>query len=94
MNIIPSLKLTIRKILEEKAIWDKIVPFALSFDLTEITRTDLSLDSNFDTLTIPNLRFILYTEQRKFNHFGSEPDARTMQKIYKILDLIRQNYKG
>ncbi|MFN3488303.1 MAG: hypothetical protein ACK4YV_04180 [Emticicia sp.] len=90
MKTIISAKLTKSDIPKEKAVWSKIVPFALSLDLAEIAKTDISIESNLDTLTISDLRFILYIEQRRYNHFGREPDGETMRKIHLILDLIRK----
>ena len=91
--MIPSVKLAMRDIPKQNAVWSKIISFALSFDLTEIEKSDLSIESNLDTLTISDLRFILYIEQRRFNHFGREPNEETMRKIYRILDLIREHCK-
>jgi hypothetical protein len=64
--------------------------FALTFDLSEIDNQTLEvdLDSDFDTLSIPELRYILYYEQRRWNHFGRNYDTVTEKKIRQIIQKI------
>jgi hypothetical protein len=74
------------------ADWKDIVKFAHTFD-------GYSAHGSFEACgaianqrsnaTLTDLRTCLFFEQRRWNHYGREPDADTMEYIRSLLDQIR-----
>lgn len=56
--------------------WDKTLPY--------------TIDSEFEALTVSILRYILYSEQRRWNHFGEHYDTHTEERIRLLVSVIRQ----
>ena len=70
----------------------KINEFALTYDWKENGDEVLQYDieSDFDTLEVSILRYILYCEQRRWNHFGKEYDSYTERRIRLLVKIIRK----
>ena len=67
-------------------------PFALTFDAYEVLGSfeacgEIANARNSETLT--NLRTCLFFEQRRWRHFGEEPDSSSMEYIHGIVEKIR-----
>lgn len=74
------------------ASWKKIGAFAMTFNPMEESNNGqqaASLDNVSESWSVSKLRYHLYVEQRRWNHFGRGPDPQTMKKIYYTLDLLR-----
>lgn len=84
---IPSNKLTINDLPNHN--WKAISAFCLTFDVREPVKQDLNLEVDLHNLSISDLRHILYIEQRRYNHFGREPESSVIKKINEILALIK-----
>jgi hypothetical protein len=94
---IPTNNLTLPDVPEESAPWSIIGSFALTFDPAEndpyhLKDQDLTKLSAGSSLT--QLRAHLFLEQRRWNHFGREPDATAMPAIRRIVALIRAKLSG
>lgn len=89
---IPSGELTLECVPLPTASFDKICRFALTFDPAERISNAMPADvlSDLTGLSIPQLRFVLYCEQRRYNHFGYPPDAETEKAMRQIPGLIRE----
>jgi hypothetical protein len=89
---VPNSKLREVDLPPNDATWWAIQEFALSFDgyaywgsferCAEIANTQ-------DHATLTNLRTCLFFEQRRWRHFGEEPDDATMKYVHEILVNIR-----
>jgi hypothetical protein len=77
---------------EESADWHVIGRFALTFDPKEVDPYSIK-EQSFDAMTpntdLVHLRSRLFLEQRRWNHFGREPDAPAIEGVRKILSLIK-----
>lgn len=76
----------------QKADWSAIQQFALTFNGYESHDSfekcaQIANDHRHDTLT--NLRICLFFEQRRWRHFGEEPDEDSMAYIRAVLNKIR-----
>ena len=96
-TLIPTNNLTLPDVPEESAPWSIIGSFALTFDLAEndpyhLKDQDLTKLSTGGSLV--QLRSHLFLEQRRWNHFGREPDAAAMLAIRRIVALIRAKLSG
>ena len=90
-EIIPTERLKPDDVPRPEEPWRKLSRFALTFDPVEArdygaAAGDLSRASS--RLSLAELRAHLYVEQRRWNHFGDEPDASTMRKLREIVRLI------
>lgn len=90
---ISTEKLELKDLPTREARWKNMAAFALTFDPGEIGEygqegADLNNASSKSTLS--ELRAHLYIEQRRWNHFGQEPDESTMKKLRNIIGIIRQ----
>lgn len=95
--IIHTNDLTLRHVPLPNAAWKALAAFALTFDPTEISQhgdkaADLSTVGEGSSLV--ELRAHLYVEQRRWNHFGREPDSVTMSKLRSIVVLVRSRLAG
>lgn len=70
----------------------KIDEFALTYNWDENGDKILpyTIDSEFEALTVSILRYILYSEQRRWNHFGRDYDTHTEARIRLLISVIRQ----
>lgn len=70
--------------------------FAITFDIYESNAKmpSLSIDDNFDQLSIKELRFILYSEQRRWNHFGRDYDPHTEKRIRLLISILRSKLQN
>jgi hypothetical protein len=89
---IPNDRLTVAKIPREDATWSEIVRFAHTFNtykqLGSFERcAEIANSKRTETLT--DLRTCLFFEQRRWNHFGAQPDADAMIYIRELLTMIR-----
>jgi hypothetical protein len=81
---------------EESADWHVIGRFALTFDPKEADPYSIK-EQSFEAMTpdtdLVHLRSRLFLEQRRWNHFGREPDATAMEGVRKLVSLIRTKLK-
>jgi len=90
---IPTKSLTLSDVPDRLAPWPIIGSFALTFDpaeknpyrLEEQKLTALSVNSN-----LVELRAHLFLVQRRWNHFGREPDSAAMSEIQTLVGLMRE----
>ena len=86
------------------ASWDVIVGFALTIDgykaigqrecaqLANRVKSEFSRDaSSVETLSLTELRLCLFFEQRRFHHFGHEPQDADRIFINALLEAIQRN---
>src|SRR5882757_3398559 len=89
---IPTIRLMRSDVPDESALWSAIGLFALTFDPNELDPYGLK-DHSLEKLSVESslveLRAHLFFEQRRWNHFGREPDATAMSAIRRILSLVR-----
>ncbi len=89
---IPNRSLMLQDVPETTAEWSVIGRFALTFDppLREpLIRKREDLQKPGPGSSLSDLRRYLFLEQRRWNHFGREPDPRSMQEIRELIYLIR-----
>lgn len=97
MKTILTENLTVLDLPKKDSSLRKINEFALSISQNELGDevVHFSLESDFDTLTIKDLRALLYIEQRRWNHFGEKYDStvelRIRELISKIWDKLESN---
>jgi len=94
---IPTENLILSDVPDESAPWSVIGNFAITFDPSEydpyhISEQDLAKLSASSSLV--RLRSHLFLEQRRWNHFGREPDAVALLAIRRIVGLIRLKLSG
>ena len=77
---------------ETSAGWHIIGRFALTFNPKESDPYSIK-EQSFDAMTpdtdLVHLRSRLFLEQRRWNHFGRDPDAAAIEGVRKIISLIR-----
>jgi hypothetical protein len=82
------------------APWSRITPFALTFDGYARWRTgrcgtiaNAAVRAYHATGDLPGsltvLRTCLFFEQRRYHHFGTPPDDRSMAYIHAVVERIR-----
>src|SRR5688572_11170934 len=86
------------------ASWDEIQEFALSFDGysywgDSVHEVAARVRKAFDAQrplpkTASILRTALFLEQRKWRHWGDEPDAAGMRYIHTLLNALRPKRKS
>jgi len=99
---VPNECLTASAVPPAAASWHTIVGFALTVDgykaigekecaqLANRVKSEFSKDAaSVETLSLTELRSCLFFEQRRFNHFGAEPQDADRTFINTILDAIR-----
>ncbi len=79
-----------------QADWGAIQKFALTFDgyrhWGSFERcAEIANRREHDTLT--KLRTCLFFEQRRWRHFGEEPDAEALAYIHEIIESIREKLR-
>ena len=89
---IANSELTLDDIPLANAPWEKIGAFALTFDGYKHWGSfekcaDIANAQKGDTLT--ELRTCLFIEQRRWRHFGDEPDDEAISYIRSTLESIR-----
>lgn len=90
MNEIPNDELTITDVPASGADWNEIGGFALSFDGYRLPDcAEIANARRHGSLT--DLRACLFFEQRRWRHFGEEPDAETMTYIRDLVERIRDH---
>ena len=77
---------------ELSADWHTIGRFALTFDPKEADPYSIK-EQSFDAMTpdtdLVHLRSRLFLEQRRWNHFGREPDAAAIEGVQRVISLIK-----
>ena len=89
---IPNDSLKFTDIPSSSARWDKISEFALTFDGYKehgsfAKCAEIANEQRHSTLT--ELRTCLFFEQRRWRHYGDEPDDEAMGYIKSIVEKIR-----
>lgn len=88
---VTNSRLIASKIPGPAATWDEIQRFALTFDgyaaWPEGVCAEIANARRCSTLT--ELRTCLFFEQRRWRHYGYEPNREAMEYIYGILEQIR-----
>lgn len=75
-----------------RAAWPKIEAFALTFDGYEYWGSFdkcAAIANGRDHSTLTNLRTCLFFEQRRWRHFGEQPDAEALTYMRGIIREIR-----
>jgi hypothetical protein len=85
-------RLTLENVPGPSAEWSTIEKFALTFNGYEVHG---SFDACAEianaqrSASLTDLRTCLFYEQRRWRHFGYDPDASTMEYIHGIVEKIR-----
>lgn len=90
--IIQTGELKISDLPPINASWQQIASFALTFDPKEIGyygEDAAQLSNAKSTSGLAELRAHLYVEQRRWNHFGKEPDSGTLEQLRNVLEWLR-----
>lgn len=92
MDTIPNDRLTRAMVPRSNATWSTIAEFALTFDGYEANGSfekcaEIANARRHETLT--DLRTCLFFEQRRWRHFGEEPDDDALRYLRSIVDSIR-----
>ncbi|MFM7815913.1 MAG: hypothetical protein ACKPGI_02980 [Verrucomicrobiota bacterium] len=93
MDLIPNETLRPEDIPGPGAEWPDLAAFALTFDGYGVWDSfercaEIANERRGETLT--ELRTCLFFEQRRWRHFGEDPDEETMDYLRKVVDRIRQ----
>jgi hypothetical protein len=85
-------RLTIEDLPGPQADWSTISAFALTFDAYVVLGSfeacaEIANARNSETLT--DLRTCLFFEQRRWRHFGEEPDSSSLEYIHGIVEKTR-----
>lgn len=93
MSFIHSDDLRLEDVPTPSAKIESIDAFALTFDVDEVGKDgmDLSLDDDLSQLSLPELRCVLYTEQRRWNHYHKPYDPPVEAKLREVIQLIRDS---
>jgi hypothetical protein len=94
-NIITSLELKASDLPPPNTSWQKLSQFALTFDPREIgTYAEKSADlgNAAESRAISELRAHLFVEQRRWNHFGRQPDLKTFELLKQVLEWLRRKF--
>jgi hypothetical protein len=91
-HAIPNETLSLDDIPADEAPWSEIARFALTFNgYAEWGRAHCAEIANARRAgTLTDIRTCLFFEQRRHNHFGREPDAKTMPYIRGLVAQIRE----
>ena len=92
MRKIVNKDLTLSNIPNPDASWDEIGEFALTFDGYNVWGSfdkcaEIANASKHESLT--DLRTCQFFEQRRWRHFGENPDEETMIYIREMVEKIR-----
>lgn len=91
MQEIPNADLTPADIPPPDAGWFEIGNFALTFNGYKISGDQCAEIANaqrHDSLT--DLRTCLFFEQRRWRHFGQEPEGKALEYIRGVVEKIRE----
>ena len=97
LNIIKTSDLRVENLPDLGASWRVVSRFALTFDPVEIGdygEKSGDLDNICDESSVVELRSHLYVEQRRWNHFGDDPDDETMDGIKTIMKMLHEKVKS
>lgn len=97
MKLIPSRDLKPTDIPGPHAHWDTIGEFALTFDGYEAYGFEgcaRLANGEQAPVTLNDYRAALFFEQRRWRHFGYEPDERAMEAIRALVEKIRGFVSG
>jgi len=101
MTKIPNSKLNEDDIPSARATWQKILPFAMTFDgseywgsfekCREIAKVGIASyrDKKPFTQSLTDLRTCLFYEARRWNHLEKTPNKLGMAYIHALLEAIR-----
>lgn len=92
MRKIANKDLTLADIPSLDAAWEELGEFALTFDGYEVWGSfekcaDIANSQRQESLT--DLRTCLFFEQRRWRHFGEEPDEKAMRYLRGVVEKIR-----
>ncbi|MDX2247948.1 MAG: hypothetical protein SF052_14275 [Bacteroidia bacterium] len=90
-EFIPSTDLRLEHAPLSTANIHDISRFAITFNADEVGKEawTLNLDSDFSTLSLVELRCILYVEQRRWNHYHRAYTPEVEAKLREIVERIR-----
>jgi hypothetical protein len=95
---IPNAQLKVHGIPEHGDPWDAVSSFSLSYDgygywddVSELATRSMRRWTRARTLpaTVDEVRACLFYEQRRWHHFGEDPNGRGAQYIWALLDALR-----
>lgn len=92
IQTIPTKMLSTTDLPRVNADWSKIARFAATFD----PRAEMPNGSNLTGIgdvtresTLVELRFALYIEWRRYNHFAREPEMEVLRRVQSVIEWIR-----
>jgi hypothetical protein len=95
---VPNAQLKVHAIPAHGDSWDAVSTFSLSYDgyaywddVTELASRSMRGWTRARTLpaTVDEVRACLFYEQRRWHHFGEDPNGRGAQYIWALLDALR-----
>lgn len=89
---IPNSALVVSLLPGSATSWDEIQRFALTFDGYEhcgSSEACAAVANARKADSLSDLRTCLFYEQRRWRHFGEEPDTKAMTYIKSVLEQIR-----
>jgi hypothetical protein len=91
VSYVASADLSCDDIPKSASDWRSMIEFAAKLDLeAEKTSTHIcGVKEQNDNWTITDLRYSLYAEWRRYNHFGYDPDSTTVGLVQNVLDTLR-----
>lgn len=91
MKIIPTENLKFEDVPDENSNINRINSFAIKFDINEVSdkKINFTLEDDFENLSAIELRYLLYIEQRRWNHFGRDYDKNTEKKIRLLIKTLK-----
>ena len=91
-TFIASAELTSDAIPTRASNWGAVTRFAATFDARSELPTGAGISGVADIgrdSSIPEMRLAIYSEWRRYNHRGYEPDAVVIQQTQHVLDQLR-----
>jgi hypothetical protein len=97
-SAIPNARLRTHEIPDRSDSWDAVSSFSLSYDgyaywddVSELATRSIRNWTRHHTLpaTVDEVRGCLFYEQRRWHHFGEEPNGRGAHYLWALLDILR-----
>lgn len=93
MEKIENIRLTLEDVPPPNAGWQEIQEFALTFDGYQFWGSFekcAEIANAHRNHSLVELRTCLFFEQRRWRHFGEEPDEKAMDYIMNLINEIRK----
>jgi hypothetical protein len=92
-QLIPTAKLRLEDLPGPSASWSEISEFALTFDgyaEAESFENAARIANERRCESLQDLRMCLFFEQRRFRHFGHDPEGDDLRYVAGLVDKIRE----